>query len=276
MPASESGRAGRLALAAGVAMALVLLLCALFSSWVSPYDPELMDLCGGLSGPTFSHPLGQDKHGRDVLSRLVHGARVSVAVGAGTVILSAAVGFLLGAIAGLRGGFWDQVIMRIVDVLLAFPGILLAIALVAVMGPSVTIVIVALSARGWVSYARLVRAQVLVERERGYVEAARALGAGSGRIILRHLLPNTVTPVVIQATFGMAGAILAEASLSFLGLGPQDTPTWGAMLNDGTSFLRTAPHIAIFPGVAIMATVLTFNFMGDALRDRLSKVDTKA
>jgi len=210
-----------------------------------------------------------------VLSRLIYGSRVSVLVGAGTVILSAVIGFLAGAVAGIRGGFWDQVIMRIVDILLAFPGILLAIALTAVTGPGITNVIIALSARGWVSYARIVRGQVLVEREKGYVEAAKAMGAGTSRIILSHLLPNTMTPVIIQATFGMAGAILAEASLSFLGLGPQNLPTWGAMLNDGTSFLRTAPHIAVFPGLAIMATVLAFNFLGDALRDRLARSGTE-
>lgn len=243
---------------------------AALAPWVAPFDPRAMDLCGGLGGPGWPHLFGQDKHGRDVLSMLIYGARVSALVGAGTVAVSATVGCLLGAVAGLRGGFWDQLIMRVVDVLLAFPGILLAIALTAVTGPSLGNVVIALSARGWVGYARLTRAQALVEREKGYVEAARALGAGQGRIILRHLLPNALTPVVIEATFGLAGAILAEASLSFLGLGPQGMPTWGGMLNDGTSFLRTAPHLAIFPGLAIMVTVLGFNFLGDALRDRLA------
>ena len=263
------GLTRRAALLAGAAMAAALVAAALFSPWLAPYPPDRMDLCGGLSGPSWSHPLGQDKHGRDVLSGLIYGARVSLLVGVGVVALSAGVGFFLGALAGLKGGVWDQALMRAVDVLLAFPGILLAIALTAVTGPSLLNVIVALSARGWVSYARLVRGQVLVEREKGYVEAARALGAGSVRIVLKHLLPNTLTPVVIEATFGLAGAILAEASLSFLGLGPQNVPTWGAMLSDGTSFLRSAPHIAVFPGLAIMATVLAFNFLGDAARDRL-------
>ncbi|MFO8058040.1 MAG: ABC transporter permease [bacterium] len=262
---------GKTAFRTGGIIVLLLLVAAAFSPWLSPYDPAAQNLAERLSGPSLSHPLGQDQHGRDILSLVIYGARVSVIVGVGTVLLSAVVGFIAGAVSGLKGGVWDQVIMRVVDVLLAFPGILLAIALVAVTGPGIGNVIIALSARGWVTYARIVRGQVLVERERGYVEAARSLGAGSGRIISLHLLPNTLTPVVVQATFGLAGAILAEASLSFLGLGPQEMPTWGAMLADGTSFLRNAPHIALFPGIAIMATVLAFNFMGDSLRDRLTK-----
>jgi len=266
---------GKAALWAGAIIAAVLFVSAGAAPWLAPYDPGAQELTRDISGPTLSHPLGQDNLGRDILSMIIYGARVSVIVGVGTVLLSAVIGFLAGAISGLKGGIWDQVIMRIVDVLLAFPGILLAIALTAVTGPGIGNVIIALSARGWVTYARIVRSQVLVERERGYVEAARSLGAGSGRIISLHLLPNTLTPVVVQATFGLAGAILAEASLSFLGLGPQEMPTWGAMLSDGTSYLRTAPHIAVFPGIAIMATVLAFNFMGDSLRDRLTKSGAK-
>jgi peptide/nickel transport system permease protein len=187
------------------------------------------------------------------------------------VAFSAGLGFLLGALAGLKGGWVDQAVMRVADVLLAFPGVLLALALTAALGPSLLNVIIALAAGRWVTYARVIRGQVLVEREKGYVEAARAAGAGAGRIVFIHLLPNTLTPLLIEMSFGMAGAILAEASLSFLGLGPQGLPTWGAMLNDGTSFLRSAPHIAIFPGLAIMATVMSFNLMGDSLRDRLAK-----
>jgi peptide/nickel transport system permease protein len=271
MKAGRPGGAARAAMIAGAAIALALVAAALLSPWLAPYAPDRMDLCGGLSGPSTEHPLGQDKHGRDIMSGLIYGARVSLMVGVGVVGISAVIGFLLGALAGLLGGFWDQALMRVVDVLLAFPGILLAIALTAVTGPSLTNVIVALAARGWVSYARLTRAQVLVEREKGYVEAARGLGAGPARLVLRHLLPNTMTPLIVEATFGLAGAILAEASLSFLGLGPQNVPTWGAMLADGASFLRTAPHLAIFPGLAIMGTVLAFNFLGDGLRDAIGK-----
>jgi peptide/nickel transport system permease protein len=266
----DRGRLGRAAVAAGAAVTVALAACAAFSPWLAPYSPRAMDLCGGLSGPSAAHWLGQDKHGRDVLTLIIYGSRVSVLVGAGTVMLSAAVGFVLGAAAGLFRGVVDQVVMRVVDVLLAFPGILLAIALTAVTGPSIGNIIIALSVRGWVGYARLTRAQVLVEREKGYVEAARAMGAGRARLIFRHLLPNTMTPIIIQATFGMAGAILAEASLSFLGLGPQGIPTWGAMLSDGAGFLRAAPHLAVFPGIAIMATVMALNFLGDHLRDRLA------
>ncbi|HUT55647.1 MAG TPA: ABC transporter permease [bacterium] len=267
---SDRSWPSRAALAAGAAITVALVACAAFSPWLAPYSPRVMDLCGGLGGPSAAHWLGQDKHGRDVLSLIIYGSRVSVLVGAGTVLLSAAVGFVLGAMAGMSRGLWDQLIMRVVDVLLAFPGILLAIALTAVTGPSIMNVIIALSVRGWVGYARLTRAQVLVEREKGYVEAARAMGAGYPRLIFRHLLPNTMTPIIIEATFGMAGAILAEASLSFLGLGPQNLPTWGAMLSDGAGFLRSAPHLAVFPGIAIMATVMALNFLGDYLRDRFA------
>jgi peptide/nickel transport system permease protein len=263
-------KTGKAALFAGIIFSLFLVFCAFGAPYIAPHSPSEMSLCAGLESPSYSHPFGLDKHGRDILSRMIYGARVSVIVGFGTVFISAFIGFVVGAFSGLKGGIWDQIIMRFVDVLLAFPGILLAIALTAVTGPSILNVIIALSVRGWVSYARIVRGQVLVEREKGYVEAARAMGGSTYRIIFRHLLPNTVTPVIIQATFGMAGAILAESSLSFLGLGPQNMPTWGAMLNDGTSFLRTAPHIAVFPGIAIMAAVLAFNFMGDALRDNMT------
>ncbi len=256
---------------AGLFIFLVLVIAAVSAPWLAPYDPDAQLSTGKYSGPDLFHPLGCDNLGRDIMSRIIYGARVSVIVGVGTVALSAVIGFIAGAVSGLKGGIWDQVIMRVVDVLLAFPGILLAIALIAVTGPGIANVIIALSARGWVTYARIVRGQVLVERERGYVEAARSLGAGSGRIISLHLLPNTLTPVVVQATFGLAGAILAEASLSFLGLGPQEMPTWGGMLADGTYLLRLAPHMAVFPGIAIMVTVLSFNFMGDSLRDRLTR-----
>jgi len=251
----------------GAGVALLLVLAALFAPALAPYSPKEQRLCDGLKGPAAAHWLGQDKHGRDVLSRLIYGARVSAMVGIAVVLVSALFGFLVGAAAGYFGGAVDQVIMRIVDVLQAFPGILLAIALAAVLGPSLMNVIVALSALGWVGYARLVRGQVLVEREKDYVQAARALGAGPGRIVLRHLLVNVSAPVLVQATFGMAAAILAEASLSFLGLGAQDVPSWGGMLNEGQSFLLTAPHLAIFPGLAVLVTVLGFNFLGDGLRD---------
>jgi len=251
----------------GAAVALLLVLGAIFAPVLAPYSPREQRLCDGLKGPSASHWLGQDKHGRDVLSRLIYGARVSAVVGVATVLVSALLGFMVGSAAGYFGGAVDQLFMRIVDVLQAFPGILLAIALAAVLGPSLMNVILALSVLGWVGYARLVRGQVLVEREKEYVQAARALGAGPGRIVFRHLLVNVSAPVIVQATFGMAAAILAEASLSFLGLGAQNLPSWGGMLNEGQSFLLTAPHLSIFPGLAVLVTVLGFNFLGDGLRD---------
>ncbi len=260
----------------GTGMVITLVIVAILAPWIAPYDFTAQDLCNGLSGPSSDHWLGMDKHGRDILSRMIFGARVSVIVGICTVAISASIGLLIGSIAGFRGGLVDQIIMRLIDILMAFPGILLAIALTAVLGPSLRNVIIALSVLGWVGYARLVRGQILVEREKDYVTAARALGASGSRIIVRHLIVNVSTPVIIQATFGMAGAILAEASLSFLGLGAQDMPSWGSMLNEGASFLRSAPHIATFPGIAIMVTVLGFNFLGDGLRDMLSPKTDKS
>jgi peptide/nickel transport system permease protein len=216
--------------------------------------------------------LGLDELGRDILARLAIGARVSLLVGLVVVSVSAMVGVLVGAVAGYRGGLVDDVLGRVMDVLLAFPGMLLAIALVAVLGPSIGHVVMALGVIGWVGYARLVRGQVLRIREFDYVHAARALGASSHRILVRHVLPATFPVVTVQATLGMAGAVLAEASLSFLGLGVQPpTPSWGAMLDAGRSHLLDAPHLAIAPGAAIAFMVLSFNLAGDVLRDRLDQ-----
>src|SRR4029453_947299 len=208
--------------------------------------------------------------GRDVLSRVVWGARVSLRVGFSVVILASLVGVTLGAMAGYFGGAIDLLVMRLCDILLAFPGILLAIALVAVMGPSLNNVIMALATIGWVGYARLVRGQVLKVREMEYVTAARALGAKSPRVIMLHVLPNVINPVIVMATLGLAGAILAEAALSFLGLGVQPpTPSWGAMFPAGRRYLGLANHLAIFPGAAIMLAVMGLNFLGDGLIDAL-------
>jgi peptide/nickel transport system permease protein len=243
---------------------------AAFAPWLSPYDPIRQNLSEDLRAPSFEHPLGQDKLGRDQLSRLIHGARVSLQVGTITVAVSLSIGVLMGALAGYFGGSVDFWIMRTVDVLLAFPGILLAIAMSAVLGPSINNVIVALSIMGWTGYARLVRAEVLGIRRREHVEAAVALGASNKRVLVRHVLPMLIAPLVVQATFGMAGAIVAEASLSFLGLGVQPpAPSWGAMVNEGRQFLLIAPHLTLYPGLAILITVLGLNFLGDGLRDRL-------
>jgi peptide/nickel transport system permease protein len=254
----------------GLAIVVVAILAAAVGPVLTPYDPASQELSRRLERPSLSHPFGLDELGRDILSRLLSGARISLLVGLAVVSVSSLVGMLLGSIAGYFGGIVDDVISRVVDVLMAFPGILLAIALVAVLGPSLTNVVIALSVIGWVGYARLVRSQALRAREFEFVQAARALGAGSPRIVLRHVLPTALPAVVVQATLGMAGAIIAEAALSFLGLGVQPpTPSWGTMLDAGRSHLFDAPHLTIFPGIAIATLVLGFNFLGDGLRDRV-------
>jgi peptide/nickel transport system permease protein len=252
----------------GLVIIGLLLVTALVAPFVAPYDPLAIDLRGELEGPGAGHPLGQDKLGRDILSQVIYGSRVSLVVGLVVVGISLLIGVSLGAAAGYFGGVFDTILMRIVDILLAFPGILLAIALAGILGPNLRNIILALCVLGWVGYARLVRGQVLAEKNREYVLAARALGASHPRIILRHILPNCFAPVIVEATFGLAGVILAESSLSFLGLGPQDVPTWGRLLNEGVQYLLFAPHVATFPGIAIMLTVLGFNFIGDGLRNR--------
>jgi peptide/nickel transport system permease protein len=216
------------------------------------------------------HPLGTDKLGRDILSRTLHGGRISLLVGIATVTLSLTLGLMVGSLSGYFGGRLDQLLMRLVDILMAFPGLLLAIALTAVLGPGLDHVILALCLIGWTGYARLVRGEILSLRARDFVQAAHALGCRPRRIIGRHLLPNLLPPLMIQATFGLAAAIVAEGSLSFLGLGVEPpTPSWGSMLNDGRQFLLVAPHLTTYPGLALMLTVLALNLVGDALQDRL-------
>ncbi len=259
---------GRGLLAAGTAIVGIAAAAAMLGPWLTPIDPAAQELPLRLAGPTPSHPFGLDELGRDILARVLAGARISFAVGLAVVTVSASVGTILGAIAGYFGGLIDDLISRVIDVLMAFPGLLLAIALVAVLGPSLTNVLFALTIIGWVGYARLVRGLVLRAREFEYVQAARALGAGTPRILWRHVIPSAMPSVVVQATLGMAGAIIGEAALSFLGLGVQPpTPSWGTMLNGGRAHLLDAPHLTIFPGVAIALLVLGFNFLGDGLRD---------
>ena len=221
-----------------------------------------------LTGPTWAHPFGLDELGRDILARVLAGARISFVVAVVVVGVSAVVGTVLGAVAGYFGGVVDDVISRLIDILLAFPGLLLAIGLVAVLGPSLGHVLLALTVIGWVGYARLVRGQVLRARELEFVQAAKALGATTPRVLLRHVVPTVIPVVVVQATLGMAGAIIGEAALSFLGLGVQPpTPSWGTMLSGGRAHLLDAPHLTLFPGLAVAALVLGFNFVGDGLRD---------
>ena len=255
---------------AGAALTLLLFACAIAAPFIAPHDPAAQESSRRLEGPSRAHPFGLDDLGRDVLSRIVWGARVSLRVGLSVVVVSALIGVALGALAGYFGGAIETAVMRVCDVLLAFPGILLAIALVAMLGPNLDNVIIALCVIGWVGYARLTRGQVLKVRQMDYVVAARALGARSGRVIARHVLPNVVNPVIVMATLGLAGAILAEASLSFLGLGVQPpTPSWGAMLTSGRRYIGQADHLAIFPGIAIMLSVMGLNFLGDGLIDAL-------
>jgi peptide/nickel transport system permease protein len=265
------------AFALGAILTVAVVFVAIAAPLLSPQDPNEQDTFNRLQPPSKSHLLGLDDLGRDVLSRIIWGARVSLRVGFSVVILASLIGVTLGAMAGYFGGWMDTLIMRLTDILLAFPGILLAIALVAVLGPSLNNVILALATIGWVGYARLVRGQVLKVREMEYVTAAKALGAKSPRVIMRHVLPNVINPVIVMATLGLAGAILAEAALSFLGLGVQPpTPSWGAMLTAGRRYLGIANHLAIFPGAAIMLAVMGLNFLGDGLIDALDPKYRKA
>ena len=260
----------RWSLLVGGGMVAVVLLAALVGPWLAPYPPAAQLLELRLQPPGDGPPLGLDELGRDVLSRLFHGARVSVAVGFAVVGLAGAIGTLIGALSGYAGGWVDALLMRLTDVVLAFPGILLAIALVAVLGPALSHVVLALAVIGWVGYARLVRGQVLKLREEEFVLAARAAGLPARRVVWRHVLPNVLPLLVVQATLGMAGAVLAEAGLSFLGLGqPPPGASWGAMVNAGRGHLLDAPHVALFPGLAIVWTVLGLNFLGDGLVDAL-------
>jgi peptide/nickel transport system permease protein len=256
---------------AGVILTIVFTLFALFAPWIAPQDPAHINLPARLSPPSAAHWCGTDELGRDICSRLIFGARISMAVGTSVVLLSLSLGLIIGSIAGYYGGGIDRFVnVILMNAFLSFPGILLAIAFVAFRGPGIFNLVLALSLGGWVGYARLVRAQVLATREREFVEAARALGASDLRVIVRHILPNIVQPVIVQAAIGMAGAILAEATMSFLGLGvPPPTASWGAMLNDSRAYLFAAPHLVLFPAATVMLAVLSFNFIGDALRDLL-------
>lgn len=261
----------------GLVIVAAIVVSALLAPWLLPWDASAQDLARRLEGPGAQHLFGLDELGRDILARVLMGARVSLLVGAIVVGVSATVGMAVGAVSGYYGGRIDQAIGRVMDVLMAFPGMLLAIALVAVLGPSLANVVLALTAIGWVGYARLVRGQVLRAREFDYVVAARALGSGTWRVLVRHVLPTAMPPVLVQATLGMAGAMLSEAALSFLGLGVQPpTPSWGTMINGGRAHLLDAPHLTIFPGVCLAIVVLGFNFLGDGLRDAIDPRRLKA
>ena len=256
---------------AGLVLVFVFILFALFAPWIAPQDPAHIDLPSRLNSPTALHWCGTDELGRDILSRLIYGARISMLVGGSVVAGSLLLGLIIGSIAGYYGGRVDRFVnVVLMNAFLSFPGILIAIAFVAFRGPGIFNLVLALSLGGWVGYARLVRAQVLATRDREFIEAARAVGASDWRVIIRHILPNIIQPVIVQAAIGMAGAVLAEATMSFLGLGvPPPTASWGSMLNDGRAHLFDAPHLVLFPAGAVMLAVLSFNFIGDALRDYL-------
>ena len=255
----------------GIVIVAIIVLAAVLAPVFDPYDPKLdADLENARQPPSWAHIMGTDRLGRDILRRIVHGARLSLSVGVVAVALSGTVGTVLGLVTGYFGGAVDMVIMRVMDILMAFPGMLLAIAIVAVRGTGLFNTTIALSVTGVAGYARLVRSMVLSLREREYVQAAHMVGVRDPRIIFRHILPNSLAPVIVQATMGIGGTILGAAALGFLGLGAQPpAPEWGVMISDGVPFLRQQPHMVFFPGMAIMFTVLGFNLFGDDLRDAL-------
>jgi peptide/nickel transport system permease protein len=255
----------------GFAAALLLFVVAVFAPWIAPANPAAQSLATRLQGPSTEHWMGTDELGRDVFSRVVYGARISLTVAVCVVFGCGVTGLIIGSLAGYSGGWWDRIInLLLMNAFLSFPGILLAIAFAAFFGPGIGKVILALVITGWAGYARLARAQVLKVKELEFALAARSLGASHARILVKHLLPNTLQPVLIQATIGMAGAILAESTLSFLGLGVlAPIPSWGAMLNDARGHLFDSPHMVLFPALAVMTAVLAFNLLGDAWRDWL-------
>ena len=255
----------------GAVLLAIFVLGGLAAPWLAPYNPASIDLTHRLESPSAAHPAGTDELGRDTLSRLLWGARLSLSVSVTVVAISLTLGLIIGGLAGYLGGWIDTALTTFaMNTFLALPGILLAIAFAAFLGPGFTNLVLALAIGGWAGYARLVRAQVMAVREREYVDAARALGASGMRIFVHHILPNIVQPVLVQAAIGMAGVILAEATLSFLGLGiPSPAPSWGSMLNDARLHLFDSPHLVLFPAAAVAGAVLGLNFLGDALRDHL-------
>ncbi len=278
-PAAGTGRGrrvlrsflrNRLAVLGSVVL-VVMLGSALFAHVVAPYDPLTLDLLDAYAPPgSPGHLLGTDNFGRDILSRLIYGSRISLVIGVVVVSIAATLGTVLGLLAGYLGGWFDELVMRAVEIFYAFPFLVLAIAVIAVFGPSIFNVMWVLGLVSWPIYARLVRAQVLALHDVEYVEAARASGMSRWRVMFRHVLPNVLTPVIVTATFGIPEAILASAALGFLGLGVQPpTPEWGAMIAEGKDFIRRAPNLITWPGLAIMVVVLGFNFVGDGLRDAL-------
>ena len=248
----------------------VFLMMTLFAGYIAPHDPEQANLEDRLQEPSAEYPFGTDHLGRCILSRIIFGTRISLSVGLLVVSSSLLFGMSVGTISGYYGGLLDDITMRIVDTFLAFPGLLLALGISGLFGAGFTNMVIALIIVEWTGYARLARSSVIDVKEHDYVTASRGLGAKDSHIIIQHIIPNIISPLIVMATIGMGYAILASAGLSFLGFGVQPpTPEWGSMLTDGRNFIRSAPHIMVFPGLAIMATVLAFNYLGDSLRDIL-------
>jgi peptide/nickel transport system permease protein len=254
----------------GLAIILSLAIVALLAPIISPYEPTEIDVYNVLSPPSPEHPFGTDDLGRDLLSRMIWGSRVSLKVGFVAVAIAITIGTILGAIAGYYGGKIDAIIMRFVDIMLAFPTFFLILAVIAIVEPSISTIMIIIGITGWMDVARLVRAEFLTLKERDFVLAARAIGASDRRIIFRHILPNALSPVFVAATFGIAGAILIESGLSFLGLGVQPPdPSWGNILTSGKDNITVAWWLSLFPGLAILITVLSYNLVGEGLRDAL-------
>ncbi len=254
----------------GAIIVVSLIVVAIFADIISPYDPMAIDVHNVLSPPSRAHPLGTDDLGRDVLSRMLYGSRVSLRVGFVAVGLAMMVGIIIGSIAGFYGGKVDAILMRFVDIMLAFPTFFLILAVIAILEPSIYTIMAVIGFTGWMDVARLVRAEFLTLKERDYVIAARSIGAGNLRIIFKHILPNALSPVFVAATFGVAGAILIESGLSFLGLGVQPpNPSWGNILTSGKDNIEVAWWLSLFPGLAILITVLSYNLVGEGLRDAL-------
>ena len=254
----------------GLILVGLIVVSAVFAPIIAPYGPAEQDLLNRLEGPSIEHPMGTDQLGRDLFSRLLYGARISLGIAVSVVAITLIIGTVVGVIAGYWGGWVDEALMRFVDILLAFPGILLALVIAGILGPSLVNIMIALAVVGWTQYARVIRGSVLSVKEKEFVKASELMGVSRPRIILRHIVPNVVSPVIVLATMDMAYVILGTAGLSFLGLGAQPpTPEWGTMLSAGRNYIQTAWWVVNFPGVAIMITVLGFNLLGDGLRDVL-------
>lgn len=259
----------------GLALVLVIIFSAIFAPVLTPYEYDDQNLDNRLEGPSVEHPLGTDQLGQDMLTRILHGARISLQIGIAVVAISLTIGTIIGVTAGYAGGYVDEALMRFVDIILAFPGLLLALVIAGVLGPSLMNIMIALALVGWTQYARVVRGSVLSVKQQEYVKAGQLMGIGRAKLVVRHILPNVMGPVVVLATLDMAGVVLATAGLSFLGLGAQPpTPEWGTMIAEGRTYLRSAWWIVNIPGLAIMLAVLGFNLLGDGLRDILDPTDT--